>query len=155
MKYAGFWIRFCAHAIDFLAWNAAELAIEYGISTPLKLGAVEQQVLGVVASFILVYLYYVELPQRLGTTPGKWLFGIYVLDGRTGEVFSRKQAMGRMMSYLLSYAIIGCGFLMAAFHPEKRALHDLLTGTCCLIKRDKDLILASDPKVPEKTDGAH
>ncbi len=135
MNYAGFWIRFGAHIIDFVLVNAVELGLEYGISIPLGFSAVLQQVLGVILSLGLCYYYYVELPQKRGTTLGKQVFGIYVVDATTGENFSRKQAVKRLFGYLLSYAIVGCGFLMAAFHPQKRGLHDLIAGTVSIRKK--------------------
>jgi hypothetical protein len=155
IKYAGFWVRALAHLIDFVCWNLIELAIEYGIATPLHLTTVAQQILGVVVSLGVLYAYYVELPQRRGTTLGKEIFGIYVVDGRTGLNFSRKQALGRMFAYLLSYLIVGCGFLMAAFHPQKLGLHDLLAGTVSIRRKKTETIPVSDPKAHEKTDEAH
>jgi uncharacterized RDD family membrane protein YckC len=153
MNFAGFWIRFGAHLIDFILLNAVEIALEYGISLPLGLSAVSQQVVGVILSLALCYVYYVEIPMRRKTTIGKQIFGIYVLDAHTGEIFSRKQAVIRMFSYLLSYAIVGCGFLMAAFHPQKRALHDLIAGTVCvrLTKAEvqPELTLISDALGPD------
>ena len=139
MNYAGFWIRLLAHAIDFILLNAVEVAIEYGLSLPLGLGAVSQQALGVLLSLGLCYVYYVEIPMRRGTTIGKQFFGIYVIDARTGDPFTKKQAIVRAFSYLLSYAIIGCGFLMAAFHPQRRGLHDLIAGTVS-VRRKKQLL---------------
>jgi len=136
MTYAGFWIRFAAHLIDFILLNLVEVGLEYGISLPLGLSAVVQQVLGVILSFGLCYFYYVVIPMRRGTTLGKQVFGIYVLDASTGGLFTKKQAVIRLFSYLLSYAIVGCGFLMAAFHPQKRALHDLIAGTVSVRRRN-------------------
>ena len=135
MNYAGFWVRLGAHVIDFVLVNAIELALEYGISLPLGLSSVAQQVVGVILSLSLCYYYYVELPQKRGTTIGKQIFGIQVIDIKTGQNFTRKQAIIRLFGYLFSYAIVGCGFLMAAFHPQKRTLHDLMAGTVCIRKK--------------------
>jgi uncharacterized RDD family membrane protein YckC len=151
MKYAGFWIRFAAHLIDFTLLNAVEVALEYGISLPLGLSAVVQQVIGVILSLGLCYVYYVVIPMRRGTTIGKQVFGIYVLDASTGFKFTKKQAIGRMFAYLLSYAIVGCGFLMAAFHPQKRGLHDLIAGTVSVRRRPGEVfswetqVIANNP----------
>ena len=156
MIFAGFWVRLAAHLIDFILLNAVEVALEYGISLPLGLSAVAQQIIGVILSLGLCYLYYVEIPMRRGTTLGKQIFGIYVLDINTGGLFTKKQAVIRMFSYLLSYAIVGCGFLMAAFHPQKRALHDLIAGTVSVIRKkntevpiedglDKESLAVVDP----------
>jgi uncharacterized RDD family membrane protein YckC len=133
-RYAGFWIRLLAHIVDFTIWNALELAVEYGITLPLHLNTLWQQGISVVATLVIPYLYYVEWPLRKGATPGKRLCGIEVVDGNTGRPVSRGQAIGRLYAYLLSYALLGCGFLMVAFHPEKRGLHETLSGTRSLRK---------------------
>jgi uncharacterized RDD family membrane protein YckC len=135
--------------------NAVEIALEYGISLPLGLSAVTQQVIGVILSLGLCYVYYVEIPMRRKTTIGKKIFGIYVLDARTGNLFTRKQAIIRLCSYLLSYAIVGCGFLMAAFHPQKRALHDLIAGTVSVRRTKEELDADLAPAAPSTDEAAN
>lgn len=135
MIYAGFWIRLAAHIVDFVLINGVELGLEYGISVPLGFSTFNQQILGVILSLGLCYGYYVELPQRRGTTIGKKWLRLYVINAKTGKNFTRKQAIVRLIGYLISYAMVGCGFLMAAFHPQKRAFHDLLAGTVVIRKK--------------------
>ena len=134
MNYAGFWIRFLAHLIDFILVNGVELALEYGISTPLKFSTFSQQILGVILTLGLCYWYYCVYQVKHGTTFGKRIFSIYVVDEYSGAYLSTKQAILRLIGYLFSYAIIGCGFLMAAFHPKKQGLHDLIAGTVSIRK---------------------
>ena len=133
-NYAGFWIRSVSHLIDFILVNAVELGLEYGISTPLQLTGFAQQVIGIGLSVGLSYWYYVHYQVKTGTTLGKKLFGIYVIDEKTGETLSRKQAMIRLVGYIGSYLMVGCGFLMSAFHPQKKAFHDLIAGTVSVRK---------------------
>lgn len=132
--YAGFWIRLIAHVIDFVLVNGVELALEYGISKPLDLSAFNQQVVGVIISIGLSYWYYCRYQVKKGTTLGKKIFDIYVIDEKTGAGLTHRQAIIRLVGYLASYAIFGCGFLMAAYHPQKRALHDLIAGTISVRK---------------------
>ena len=145
MNYAGFWIRCGAHLIDFAILNLVELGLEYAICTPLGVSSFAQQVIGVILSLALSWIYYIEIPLRRGTTIAKQFFGIYVIDQKTGELFSRKQATIRLFGYLLSYALVGCGFLMVAFNPRKQGLHDILAGTLS-IRRKK-----GEPMPPRKT----
>jgi uncharacterized RDD family membrane protein YckC len=152
--FAGFWIRAMAHLVDFLIWNIIELAIEYGITLPLHLSTVSQQVVSVIATLVIPYVYYVEWPLRKGTTIGKGIFGIWVVDSRTGAPMSRKQAIGRLYAYLASYVILGCGFLMVAFHPQKRGLHEWISGTHSIRTRRNAFTSVSDPTALSKTDGA-
>jgi len=79
--------------------------------------------------FGLSYWYYVSRQVRTGTTFGKKLFNIYVISEKTGEFMTRKQALIRLFGYVFSYVMVGCGFLMVAFHPRKQAFHDLMAGT--------------------------
>jgi uncharacterized RDD family membrane protein YckC len=153
--FAGFWIRALAHLIDFLIWNLLELAIEYGVTWAFKLDTVWQQVISVIATLVIPYLYYVEWPIKTGSTFGKSLLGIRVVDSSTGGPITRKQAIGRLYAYLLSYALLGCGFLMVAFHPQKRGLHEWISGTHSVRKVRSRLTSASDPTAPSKTDGVH
>ena len=158
MSYAGFWIRFCAHIIDFALVNLVELGLEYAICTPLGVSAFAQQIVGVFFSFALAYFYYVEIPIRRGTTLGKQIFEIYVVDEATGKIFSRKQAVIRLCGYLASYAIVGCGFLMAAFHPQKKCLHDLFARTVSIRRKrmkPEPITEVSNPIILEKTDEVH
>ncbi|NDF13850.1 RDD family protein [bacterium] len=135
MKPAGFWIRFAASILDLAFWNLALYPFEQGLSAVFGLSPLGQQILGFGLEVICLYLYYVEVPLRWETTPGKRLFGICVVDRRTGLLFSRKQAVKRFLGYLPSYALIGCGFLMVLFHPQKIALHDWIAGTVAIRKR--------------------
>lgn len=136
-QFAGFWIRSVAHLIDFLIVNGVEIMLEYGIAYPLGMEAFTQQVIGVILSLGLTYFYYCRYQVRTGTTIGKKLFRIYVLDEKTGAFLTHKQALIRTIGYVGSYLLIGCGFLMAAFHPQKKAFHDLIAGTVS-VRRPKN-----------------
>jgi uncharacterized RDD family membrane protein YckC len=135
--FAGFWARFGAHWIDFILWNAVEFGLEWGITNLLGLSGLGEQIVGVVLTLVMVYLYYVEVPVRTGTTLGKRALRIYVLDRKTGLPIGRKQAAIRTASYLLSYAIVGSGFTMVLFHPQKLGLHDLIAGTVSIRRKKR------------------
>ena len=135
MTFAGFWVRFAAHWIDFILWNSVEFGLEWLITNTFGLGGLGEQIVGVVLTLGMVYLYYVEIPVRKGTTFGKRCFGIQVLDRKTGGPLNRKQAVIRTSSYLLSYLLVGAGFTMVLFQPQKLGLHDLIAGTASLRKK--------------------
>jgi uncharacterized RDD family membrane protein YckC len=132
--YAGFWLRFVAHLIDFTLLNGIELLLESILSKLFDITAFNQQVFGMLFSLGFYYWYFCVYQVKTGTTLGKKLLGIYVIDEKSGRLMSTRQAIYRMSSYLLSYLIIGCGFLMAAFHPQKKGLHDLLAGTVSVVR---------------------
>jgi serine/threonine protein kinase len=74
-------------------------------------------------------LYFVLGHRLFGRTLGKWALGLRVTD-RMGKRLSWKTAFLRFAAsaWGLIVAYLS-GFLVAAFHPQRRALHDLLAGT--------------------------
>lgn len=154
MRYAGFWRRTAAHLIDFLltnlaSWGVGEalLGAMYGVyylisrveNTALKPYAsafdpVLEQVVSVVVYLAIALPYYIWSTYRYGMTPGKHALGIRVVRASDGGAVSLRQSVIRCLGYTVSYAALGCGFLMAIFHPRKQALHDLFAGTVSVIK---------------------
>ncbi len=80
------------------------------------------------ALLALRMLYFVGFHGALGATPGKMLFGMRVVRA-DGEPLSVPRALGRHLAEFVSMAGLGVGYLIAPFHPERRALHDLVAGT--------------------------
>lgn len=154
MRYAGFWRRAGAHVIDFIVTNGASWLVEealfgsmYGVyyliarsqHSALKPYAnafdpILEQVVSVVVYVAIALPYYIWSTYRYGTTPGKWCLSIRVVRALDGGAVSLRQSVIRCLGYVASYAALGCGFLMAAFHPQKQALHDLFAGTVSVIK---------------------
>jgi len=147
LHYAGFWIRFVAEIIDSIVLMIASMILPlmfYGVVfwmgsgsafTDIVLGQ-EFQLVSVVAYTIVSYFYYVWGQYKYGTTFGKRVLGIYVVDARTLEFMTIGQAHLRALGYIISSAIFSVGYLMAAFHPQKRALHDLMANTYSIIDRE-------------------
>jgi uncharacterized RDD family membrane protein YckC len=136
MNYAGFWIRSLAFLIDLVLWNLISLVPQYLIAWIFKLSAFNEQIAGEIISLFVLLGYYCWYQVKMGTTPGKQLFSIYVISEKTGGHPTRTQSVVRLFGYLVSVVIFGCGFLMAAFHPQKKTLHDLFAGTA-VIRRKK------------------
>lgn len=76
----------------------------------------------------LSWVYISWFTRHGGQSPGKMLCGIRIvsMDGREP---SWGQAVLRPAGYVLSWLPLGFGFVLAAFPPSKRALHDRLTDT--------------------------
>ncbi len=149
-KFAGFWVRSFAEGIDSTVLSLAswlvELALLGGYYWLARLLGREQaafmdsfnalflQVFNLVIYAGLALPYYVVGHERYGTTLGKRPFQVYVVDTESLGKISSKQSWIRCLAYVLSYLPFGAGFLMAAFHPEKRALHDLIAGTVSVVR---------------------
>lgn len=76
----------------------------------------------------LGWVYVAWFTRYGGQTPGKMLFRIRVVTVE-GDEPTWGQALLRPAGYFLSWIPLGLGFVLAVFPPEKRALHDRLTGT--------------------------
>jgi len=87
-----------------------------------------------VLALIVAWLYF-TLAETLAWrgTVGKLVMGISVTD-EDGRPISWGRANARYWAKVLSFLILGIGFLMAAFTDRKQALHDIIAGTL-VVKR--------------------
>ena len=150
VRYAGFWIRFIASFLDtlFLAlplgilvyfisdgqWfdfaqyqqniqmaiNGNPYALNHQPDTSFKWELVFE--FSVLIVTILFWDYW------RGATPGKKFVHIKIVDAKTFEDITNKEAIARSLGYIPSMFFF-IGFLMVAFRKDKRALHDLIAGT--------------------------
>ncbi len=140
VQYGGFWLRFLAHGIDSIVLTLASWVLERVILSVFGINREEQdpllvQVFSMGAYLCWAFPYYVWGTYRWGTTLGKRVFRLWVVPISSQGPVSLGQSVGRTLGYVLSYLPIGCGFLMAAFQPQKRALHDLMAGTRVVHRR--------------------
>jgi uncharacterized RDD family membrane protein YckC len=90
---------------------------------------------GYVATGAVAFLNFVLLANLSGRTLGTWLAGLRI-ERRDGETLSVGRALLRhLVGYPLTLATFGLGFLVAAFNPQGRALHDWLAGTVVVRSR--------------------
>lgn len=132
---AGFWIRLVAIIIDGIIINVV-LGIIGGFLgfNSLTGGGLEDYSAGAQTLIQSVFLviqvgYGTVLLAYYGTTPGKRLFNIYILDANGNKGIGIGRALGRELSKFVSFLILLIGYIMAAFRSDKRALHDLMAGT--------------------------
>jgi uncharacterized RDD family membrane protein YckC len=84
----------------------------------------------IMAAFGVVMFAYMTIAIGLrGRTVGMRLFGIEVIDAEENEYPSMHQAAVSSAVYLLSLPMLGLGFLPLLFNEERRAAHDLISGT--------------------------
>lgn len=131
VNYAGFWWRFLAALIDGII-----IGIPFRIlDTMLENATMSEETIVILALGLLVvqlvtyWLYDALMTSSTarGTLGKKWL-GIQVSD-LNGDQLTFGRATGRYFAKIVSYLTIYIGFIWAAFHPQKRALHDLIAGT--------------------------
>lgn len=143
-RYAGFWRRLAAYVIDGLLLGTAELTLLTLVQTiaPHDLQALANLLpVGIVLAWAYFSLFESSPMQA---TIGKLALDICVTD-RNGDPIDFRRASIRYWAKLLSSLVFMLGWLMAAFTPEKRALHDFLAGTLVLSR-------ATVPVTPSPTD---
>lgn len=87
-----------------------------------------------VASIVQMTLYaltFILFWRLSGQTPGKKMMQIKVVDAVTFERASWGKLLLRFVGYFLSFISI-IGFFAGLFRPDKRALHDLVSGTAVI-----------------------
>lgn len=125
-----FGMRFAAGLFDVLASAFGTVVI----LSPLLFGqnAVYNLSLGigfaaVFAAFLFLYLT-ASLAFR-GKTLGMWMFSLELIDAEQNSYPTAHQAAVHSAVYVLSLALLGLGFVTIAFDEEKRAVHDIISGT--------------------------
>ena len=104
------------------AINAAFAQVSWALSKAVLLGA------GTAA------IYFVGFEASTWrATPGKGLLGISVLD-LLGQRISWRRAGARFLSGTLSWLSLNLGHAVAAWRTDGRALHDLIAGTCVVVR---------------------
>jgi uncharacterized RDD family membrane protein YckC len=82
------------------------------------------------AAFGLVTFLYMTLCLGfVGKTMGMRLFSLELVDALENEYPTLRQAGVNSAVFLLVTPLVGAGFLTVFFNEERRALHDLLSGT--------------------------
>lgn len=81
-----------------------------------------------------IALYIIPCWFRYSTTPGKMLFRLQILDEKTGERMSDRQAVKRFLGYFLSALPLTLGFVWIVFDKRRRGFHDMFAGTIVVRK---------------------
>jgi uncharacterized RDD family membrane protein YckC len=148
--FAGFWIRLLARMIDGFILSiptivlVVPLMIMLGLATrPGRLMPLGSAVLPAVVMMQAVMIligtavgatYETFFVATRGATPGKMALGLKIVRA-DGSPVSAGLAFGRYLAHLLSGYLLGIGYLMAAFDPEKQALHDRICQTRVIYNR--------------------
>jgi uncharacterized RDD family membrane protein YckC len=109
-KYAGFWVRFGAFIVDFIA------SLVVGMIIPM------------IGSFVVLAVN-IYLIQKEGYSIGKKLFNLRIIkeDGKTPSLVDAiiREVIGKFISAI----VLGLGFLLIAIDEKKQGLHDKLAKT--------------------------
>ena len=157
-NYAGFWLRFAAHIIDwamlcvfYLITFIPSILLIISFASRIEKsqsfhGFIVQgnfyhlgMILGIVLLLIILnflagWLYYalMEASRHQGTV-GKIAVGIIVTNIQ-GDKVSFTQATGRYFAKIISNFTFYVGYIVAGFTDKKQALHDIIAN-CLVLKR--------------------
>jgi uncharacterized RDD family membrane protein YckC len=137
VRYAGFWRRLFAAAVDMAVCWPFTRAIEIGLGRPeFDPTEWDPAAWGIQAGlFVVIWLYDALFESsRWQGTLGQQLLDIRVTD-LTGRRIGFARATGRHFGQLVSVLTLGIGYLMIAFTARKQALHDVMSG-CLLVRRE-------------------
>jgi uncharacterized RDD family membrane protein YckC len=132
MPYGGFWRRLLAYIIDAIILGIVIGAIDSIAMAILRSGSGASA--GATAgssifAIVVAWLYFALMESSsYQATIGKLALGMRVTDVN-GQRISFARATGRWFAKILSSIILYIGFLMIAFTPQKRGLHDYVAGT--------------------------
>jgi len=130
---AGFGIRFLAFLVDEMILGIPLLLGGLALMTSMTSFALGPSASLLSAAFSLYSLfcifYYVYFWGARGATPGKSLLGLTVVTDSGETPIGYGRALLRLVGYGASSLLLGLGFLLIAFSPDRRALHDRIAGT--------------------------
>ena len=151
IQYSGFWIRFIASFLDtlFLALPVGIVIYFLSDGNWFDFAQYQQNIQMAMSGnphalqhqphtslswellfeFSVLVVTIIFWDKWRGATPGKKLLHVRVVDAKTFQDITNKQAITRSLGYIPSTLLFGIGFLMVAFRKDKRALHDLLADT--------------------------
>ena len=128
--YAGFWLRFWALLIDFFVISMLFIFFATCLITTYHHTLF---LIFVAALPFVLWLYSAGMESSsFQGTLGKMIIGIKVTD-LEGKKISFLRATTRFFGKILSFLILGVGFLMVIWTIQQQALHDILAD--CLVIR--------------------
>lgn len=129
-EYGAFWPRFAAYFIDLA------LMLVILIILMVLFGIYWGQDWDSVVNFFALIIYHTFFLSLYSSTPGKMLYGLRVINEKTGNKLSFGRALKRSLSYFISSIFFGFGFLKIAFDKKKhKGWHDSLASTVVLQKK--------------------
>ncbi len=127
---AGFGIRFLAFLVDEMILGIPLLLGGLAWMTSFAIGPSTSLVSAAFSLYsLLCLLYYVYFWGAQGATPGKSLLGLTIVTESGESPIGYGRAFLRVLGYAVSSFLLGLGFLLIAFSPDRRGLHDRIAGT--------------------------
>jgi uncharacterized RDD family membrane protein YckC len=141
--FGNFWPRFCAKLLDGLILAVVGVVINVVLGSVIlgnanyfggvvqAAGTAKAMYFQIVSNLVGVLLgvgYAWFFISRYSATPGKMALGLKLVRA-DGSPLSTGRIIGRYFAEWLSGLILLIGYIMAAWDPERRALHDRICDT--------------------------
>lgn len=131
-KYAGFWRRYFAFAIDRFILGIVPVIFLFPIALLLRTMSIFEesgQIITIPFLLLINLAYYVYFwVKRDGQTIGNSLFGIKVTK-EDGSKLDVTTAVVRCFGYIISSVIFNLGFLWSIWDSKKQGWHDKIAKT--------------------------
>ncbi|MYM60157.1 RDD family protein [Vibrio sp. OCN044] len=130
-EYAGFWPRLGATLVDTVLLFLFTMPVMFLVYGELNWES-DDFILGgwdVILNWICPLLATVAFWIYRSATPGKIVFGLEVLDVKTGGKLTVSTSIIRYFSYYLSAIPLCLGFIWICFNSKRQGWHDLIAGT--------------------------
>ena len=139
--YAGIVTRFGTFVVDLLiiaiGFAIGGRVVEFVLSVLLRkeVDLSDSSFIGIVAFVIWAFTYFAYPLATAGRT-----FGMAVLGVRAvrvdGTDLDTRHAVLRVLVFPLSFLLLGFGFVLILLRRDRRALHDLVAGSCVVYSWD-------------------
>jgi len=126
-KFAGFWIRFSAVAIDNAVLIIPNLMLSYLINSTTPDGT--ETIYNFSIGVLVMWVYHAAFVSSTWQgTIDKMILGLKVVD-YSGNRITFGRATARYFSQWLSMLILSIGFMMVGWTKKKQGLHDFVAET--------------------------
>lgn len=136
---AGFWMRFWAYIIDLIIVSSLNGII---VAPLIFFTNINELTIGIytIAGFISAVIsfgYFIILTKLWRQTLGKRIMGIKVVSVRQEGLSWRDVLMRELVGRYIhqSLVITNILYLIVAFHPDKKGLHDMIADTYVVLER--------------------
>jgi uncharacterized RDD family membrane protein YckC len=134
-SYAGAASRLIGYIIDTVivttSYAVGAVVVDYVVSAvlPIELDLDHETLASAVALGVWSFVYFTYSLATSGRTIGKAIVGTRVVRA-DGSDLGVGQAVVRVLAIALSFALLCLGFVLILVRRDRRALHDLIAGTC-------------------------
>jgi uncharacterized RDD family membrane protein YckC len=134
-SYAGAISRLIGYLIDGVvvttSFAVGAAVADYVVSAilPVEFDVADHPLAGAIAFGVWCFVYFTYSLATSGRTVGKAIVGTRVVRADGSDLGAWRAAV-RVLATTLSFALLCLGLVLIVLRKDRRALHDLIAGTC-------------------------